>query len=130
VRVFVQQHGLYCEKEFMKAGQYINLFRYLNNSLYLSACALYLFRVYVVTVQDLVLISMRGWVYLSDIVRPEGLCQRKNPVTPSGIEPETFRLLLQCLSEMRHREPLSLRVILLMPPIFFGGLGTSHLSGK
>jgi len=60
VRVFVQQHGLYCEKEFMKAGQYINLFRYLNNSLYLSACALYLFRVYVVTVQDLVLISMRG----------------------------------------------------------------------
>jgi hypothetical protein len=29
-------------------------------------------------------------------VRPEGLCQTKIPVTPSGIEPATLRLIAQC----------------------------------
>jgi hypothetical protein len=39
------------------------------------------------------------------VVRLEGLCQWKLPMTPSRIDPVTFRYVAQWLYQLRHRVP-------------------------
>jgi hypothetical protein len=51
----------------------------------------------------LILISLRGWVDTRAIARLEGLDQLKNPVASSGIRPATFRIVAQCLYQLRYR---------------------------
>jgi hypothetical protein len=59
----------------------------------------------------LVLIYVKRWVKFRARVLPEGLCQWRIPMTPSGIGPAIFRLVAQSLCQLHHRLPIIRRTI-------------------
>jgi len=52
-----------------------------------------------------IFLVLRSWIKPRAIVRQKGLFQWKIPLIPTGIEPATFRLVEQCLNQLRYRVP-------------------------
>ena len=50
----------------------------------------------------LVLIAVRYRGYIQAHIATEGLYQYQIPMTPSGMEPATFRLVAQCFNQLGH----------------------------
>jgi len=71
----------------------------------------------------LVLISVRDWVDPRAIVRSEGLCQWKIVMTPSGIEPATYRFVSQHLNHCatvvpRHKRSWYFNIIIMLTELY------------
>ena len=87
---------LYIDRE--EFSIYVVFIDWINNYMnVLSSPALSNIRLYPLKEIFLVFLSVRGWVELRDILRPERLGWLKFPVTSSGIQTANFLLVLQCI---------------------------------